>query len=145
MTADTLTWSMTGGVAIYRPPATVRVRKGNIRTTEGGLAWADTGGLFSRTKTGVIPWGAIRVIRHDADGSVVVAYLRNGSEEDLAFWPGDRSHATAESVAQGLRRLVESRAGPGHLQHSEAYDNDEDDDEDVRRDAFDEDDDEDDE
>ena len=118
-----------GGVAVFTPPARVRVRKGFIKLALNvpsesliagfapqSLCWSARRGMAGRSDVGAIPLGDIALLRCDPDGSVVVAYWeggQRGQERQLAFWPDRRQLLSASEVLEEIERWADDeRVGP---------------------------------
>lgn len=122
-----------GGVAVYAPPARVRVRKGFIKLARNvpsgsliagfaprSLCWSARRGMFGRSDVGAIPPEHIALLRCDPDGSVVVSYWeggQRGQERQLAFWWGRnmRQLGNANEVLEEIERWTDDERAAGSV------------------------------
>jgi hypothetical protein len=123
----------TGGVAVFTPPARVRVRKGFIKLARNvpsgsliagfapqALCWSARRGMFGGSDVGAIPLEHIALLRCDPDGSVVVAYWeggQRGQERQLAFWWGRdrRKLLNANEMLEEIERWADDERAAGSV------------------------------
>jgi len=94
-----------GGVALYEPPTRVRPRKGFIGLAQS-LVWSARRGMLGASESGTIARDDIGAVACDTDGSVIVAYVQEGRERQLAFWPHRDGALGADAIREQIARWL---------------------------------------